>query len=204
MVYACLDATCHLHFWKKWPGYFTCHCGNMGVEGTPKKSQHTKLTLEKKILPLLLLGFELATFRSRVRRSNQQAIPSNVTNYSILAISSYVSDPPYVHTDKQTMDSFQHFSHLNVWLDDLAPATGQTAPWRVGKFVTRVLNLVVRSTVAHYQLLACLTQGLRDDSDAGWCWTNFRWCGVNIVIVYDQGCSSSDPKYTLMAGSYLL
>ena len=31
------------------------------------------LFLEKKILPPLLPGFELATFRSRVRRSNQQA-----------------------------------------------------------------------------------------------------------------------------------
>ena len=41
-----------------------CHCGNTGVELTPNKSQHTKLTLEKTILPLLLLGFELATFRS--------------------------------------------------------------------------------------------------------------------------------------------
>ena len=28
----------------EWPGSFTCHCGNTGV-------QHTKLTLEKKILP---------------------------------------------------------------------------------------------------------------------------------------------------------
>ena len=34
----------------------------MRVEKTPNKSQHTKLTLEKKILSLLLLGFELATF----------------------------------------------------------------------------------------------------------------------------------------------
>ena len=40
----------------------------MGVERTPNKSQHTKLTLEKKILPPLLPGFEHATFRSRVRR----------------------------------------------------------------------------------------------------------------------------------------
>ena len=40
-----------------------------GVEGTPNKSQHTKLTLEKKILPPLLPGFKLATFRPRVRRS---------------------------------------------------------------------------------------------------------------------------------------
>ena len=39
-----------------------CHCDSEGVEGTPNKSQHTKLTQEKKILPLLLLGFKLATF----------------------------------------------------------------------------------------------------------------------------------------------
>ena len=32
----------------EWPGSFTCHCGNTGVEQTPNNSQHTKLTLEKK------------------------------------------------------------------------------------------------------------------------------------------------------------
>ena len=42
----------------------------------PNKSQHTKLTLEKKILPPLLPGFELATFRSRVRHSSKQATPA--------------------------------------------------------------------------------------------------------------------------------
>ena len=41
-------------------GSFTCHCGNMGVEWTPNKSQHTKLTLEKIILLPPLPGFELA------------------------------------------------------------------------------------------------------------------------------------------------
>ena len=30
------------------------YCSNTGVERTPNKSQHTKLTLEKKILPPLL------------------------------------------------------------------------------------------------------------------------------------------------------
>ena len=60
----------------EWPGSFTCHCGNTGVERTPSKSQHTKLTLGKKILPLLLPGFELATFRSQVRCFYQQAIPA--------------------------------------------------------------------------------------------------------------------------------
>ena len=73
---AYLGVTCSLHFWQNDRGLFTCHCGNTGVEWTPNKSQHTKLTLEKKIFPPLLPGFELATFRSRVRRSNQQAIPA--------------------------------------------------------------------------------------------------------------------------------
>ena len=44
------------------------------MERKPNKSQHTKLILEKKILPLLLQRFEPATFRSRVQRSYQQAI----------------------------------------------------------------------------------------------------------------------------------
>ena len=58
----------------EWPGSFTCHCGYTGAERAPNKSQHTKLTLEKKILPPLPPGFELATFRSRVWRCYQQAI----------------------------------------------------------------------------------------------------------------------------------
>ena len=58
------------------PGSFTRHCGNTGMEWTPNKSQHTKLTLEKKILLPLLPGFELTTFR--VRRSYQQAIHTNI------------------------------------------------------------------------------------------------------------------------------
>ena len=62
----------------EWPGSLTCHCGNTGVERTPNKSQHTKLTLEKIIVPPILPGFELGTFRSRVRRSNQQAIPAQL------------------------------------------------------------------------------------------------------------------------------
>ena len=37
-------------------------------------SQHRKSTMEKKIIPPLLQGFEPATFQSRVRRSNHWAI----------------------------------------------------------------------------------------------------------------------------------
>ena len=60
----------------EWPGSFTPHCGNTGVEQTSNKSQHTKLTLKEKILPPLLPKSELTTFRSRVSCSNQQAFPA--------------------------------------------------------------------------------------------------------------------------------
>ena len=45
------------------------------MEWTSYKSRYTKLTLEKKILLSLLPRLELATFRSRVWCSSQQAIP---------------------------------------------------------------------------------------------------------------------------------
>ena len=59
---------------REWPGSFTCHCSKMGAEQTLNKSQHMKLTLEKKFLAPPLPGFELATFWSWVWRSYQQAI----------------------------------------------------------------------------------------------------------------------------------
>ena len=46
------------------------------MERTPNKNRQTKLTLGEENLQPLLPGFELATFRSRVRRSYQQAIPA--------------------------------------------------------------------------------------------------------------------------------
>ena len=73
-MYVCSGVTCHLHFWQNDRGLLRATTVT-GVERTPNTSKHTKLTPEKKILPPLLPGFELATFRSRVRRSNQQAIP---------------------------------------------------------------------------------------------------------------------------------
>ena len=62
----CLAVTRHLHFrqratlaTRRWNGYWN-------------KSQHRKLTLEKKIRLPLLLGLEPETFRSRVRRSTTE------------------------------------------------------------------------------------------------------------------------------------
>ena len=60
-AYAGFGVTYHPHFWQNDRGLSRA----TAVYGTPThgiKSQHTKLTLEKNILPPLLAGFELATF----------------------------------------------------------------------------------------------------------------------------------------------
>ena len=74
-VYACLIVTCHLHFWQNDRDMLRAAAVTRGWNGYQNKSQHRKLTLEKKILQPLLPGFEPATFQSRVRRSNHWAIP---------------------------------------------------------------------------------------------------------------------------------
>ena len=69
-VYACLGVTCHLLFWQNDRGLLHATAVTRGIERTPNKSRHTKLTLEKKLLPPRLPGFELAT--SRARRSTNK------------------------------------------------------------------------------------------------------------------------------------
>ena len=46
-----LGVTCHLHFGQNDRGLLRSTAVTRGVERTPNKSQHTKLTLKKKILP---------------------------------------------------------------------------------------------------------------------------------------------------------
>ena len=75
-VYACLTVTCHLHFWQNDRDLWRATAVTRRWNGYRNKSQHKKSTLEKKILPPLLRGFEPATFQSRVRRSNHWAIPA--------------------------------------------------------------------------------------------------------------------------------
>ena len=64
----------------QWPGSFTCHCGNTGVEWNPNKSQHTNLTLENKILPGCLPELESVTFWSWVWRSTNWTILTQEKN----------------------------------------------------------------------------------------------------------------------------
>ena len=63
-VYACLGVPCHLHIWQNDRGLLCATTVTQGWKG------HW-IRVEKKILPSLLPGFKLSTFRSRVRRSWQ-------------------------------------------------------------------------------------------------------------------------------------
>ena len=75
-VCACLAVTCHLHFWQNDRDLLRAAAVTRGWNRYQNRSQHRKSTLEKKILPPLLQGFEPATFQSRVRRSDHWAIPA--------------------------------------------------------------------------------------------------------------------------------
>ena len=73
---AYLAVTCHLHFWQNDRHLLRATAVTRGWKGYRNKSQLRKLTLEKKILPPFLQGFEPGTFRSRFRRFNHWAIPA--------------------------------------------------------------------------------------------------------------------------------
>ena len=75
-VHACLAVTCHLHFWHNDWDLLCTTTVTRRCNGYRSKSQHRKLTMEKKILPPLLRGLEPGNFRSRVRRSNLWVIPA--------------------------------------------------------------------------------------------------------------------------------
>ena len=56
------------HFWHNDRSLLRATAETRGWNGHRIRVSKTKLTLDKKILPQLLPGFDLATFRSRVRR----------------------------------------------------------------------------------------------------------------------------------------
>ena len=65
-VHAYLTVTCRqLHFWQNGPDLLRATAVTRWWNEYWNKSQHKQLTLEKKILLLLLLGLELTTFRSQ-------------------------------------------------------------------------------------------------------------------------------------------
>ena len=77
-VHVCLSVTCHLPFWQNDWDLLHATAVTRGWNGYQNKSQHRKLTMEKKILLLLLQGLEFMTFQSWVRHSNHWATALSV------------------------------------------------------------------------------------------------------------------------------
>ena len=81
-MHAYLAVICHLHFGQNDRGLLRATAVTRGWNGYRNKSQHRKLTLENKILPPLLRGFELATFRSQSVAPTTELSPLSVVGLS--------------------------------------------------------------------------------------------------------------------------
>ena len=74
-VHVSLGVTCHLHFGRMIGVFYMQLLEHDSRTDTEQESTH-KVDSREETLPLLLPGFEPATFRSWVRRSYQQPIPA--------------------------------------------------------------------------------------------------------------------------------
>ena len=105
-VYVCLAVTCYLHFWQNDRDILPAPAVTQGFNEYRNKSPHRKLTLEKKIIPPLLLWLKPRTFRSRVRCSKHWAIPApqittTITCYLYSQLSAHkVLIPWWSHSEK--------------------------------------------------------------------------------------------------------
>ena len=117
-VYACLAVTCHLHFWQNDRDLLRATAVTRGWNRYWNKSQHRKSTLEKKIPPPLLLGFEPATFQARVWHSYHWAIPVALcpqNPWDLLGMGSPGRTPRLSHSSWAVNASVTHFSKSVTW-----------------------------------------------------------------------------------------
>ena len=129
-VYVCLAVTCHLRFWQNDGGLSHATAVTQGWNGYQNKSQHRKLTPEKKILPPLLRGFEPATFRSWVLCSNHWAIPAPILYGSFLMSSTQQKLRPYpvwiISDDFYTAETMSHILRHSFFRHQWAGKEGWT------------------------------------------------------------------------------
>ena len=118
-MHACLGLTCHLHFWQNDRRLLRVTAvARGGTDAVKKRSQHRKLNLEKKILPPLQPGHELATFRSRVLRSSSklsrlflQLQTAGAIQISLARITSAVAHSPVISL-RYTLIYVLHTKHF--------------------------------------------------------------------------------------------
>ena len=93
-LYACLPVTCHLHFWPNDRDLLRATAVTRGWNGYWNKSQHSKLTLDKKLLPPLLPVFKPEIFFLPL--SYPWAL---TTELSLLPVTRQVRTPVTNHSD---------------------------------------------------------------------------------------------------------
>ena len=79
-VYVCLAVTCHLHCWQNGRDLLRATAVTRGWNGYRNKSQHRKLTLEKKILPPLLPGLD---HESDALTTEPSPLPASLSNLTM-------------------------------------------------------------------------------------------------------------------------
>ena len=161
----------------EWLGSFTCHCSNTREEQTPNKSQHRKLTLEKKISQPILSGLKLANFWSWVRHSTNCAVPI-LTARVCLPIHSLSFSQFSWNIKWQDMNNA---SDLYLWFDELY----FTLIWPYITFMTDwVLPIKNRSMSNMWELSPCH----RPPKDS-WLWNQSVWFSLSQIPFLCQLCA---------------
>ena len=122
-VHACLALTCHLHFWQNDQDLLHATAVTQGWNRYWNKSQHRKLSLDKKILLLLLQGFEPMSFQSQVWCSNHWAIPTQCkmqlpggNSISIWKETTHFCHPSCLHSPKMVYHNTESWACVSFCL----------------------------------------------------------------------------------------
>ena len=83
LVHVCLAVTCYLQFWQNDQDLWCATVVTWGWNRYQNKSQHRKLTLGRKIHPLLQQGLKPVTFRSWDWHSNHSYPPPKISDISV-------------------------------------------------------------------------------------------------------------------------
>ena len=127
-VHMCLAVTCHLHFWQNDWDLLRATAVTQGWNGYRNKSQHRRLTMEKKIILPLLPRLEPGTFQSRVWLSNQWAIPTPAHTMT----RTHTHNHGIPHSNFETVKPLQETSYSGVvisahWQDSTSTTVTTTA-----------------------------------------------------------------------------
>ena len=162
-LHVCLAVTCHLHFWQNDWDLLHATAITWGWKRHRNKSQHRRLTLEKKIL--LSLQWELVTFCSWVLHSAQWAITMGTCDFLFMGPAlcplSYHNGNLwlFVHGSCTLPSELSQLPILYSYVSSLVPnpKEGGMTVWL--KEICRFCILIL-STVTQQKYFLCASNGL--------------------------------------------